>query len=86
MGNPVYFVLNACRILAYLSEGHIYSKDEGGVYGLETFPVEYHPIIRQALELYRKLNAMASFDEEAMNAFTSFLDRSISSYQHKESK
>ncbi len=86
MSNPVYFILNTCRIFAYLSKGHIYSKDEGGIYGLETFPVEYHPLISQSLELYRGLSPMMSFDENAMNAFTAFLDHYLPSYQYEERK
>ena len=51
--NPVYFVLNACRVLAYLSEGLILSKDEGGVWALSWLPPEFHPLIALALDIYR---------------------------------
>ena len=51
--NPVYFVLNACRVLAYLSEGLILSKDEGGRWGLASLPPELHPPIALALDVYR---------------------------------
>lgn len=79
MSNPVYFVLNACRIFAYLSERHIYSKDEGGIYGLETFPVEYHALISQSLALYRGLSPMMPFNEKMLDSFTAFLDQHLSS-------
>jgi len=51
--NPVYFVLNACRVLAYLSEGLILSKDEGGAWALAGLPSEFHPTIALALDIYR---------------------------------
>ncbi len=51
--NPVYFVLNACRVLAYLSEGLILSKDEGGAWALAGLPPEFHPTIALALDIYR---------------------------------
>lgn len=51
--NPVYFVLNACRVLAYLSEGLILSKDEGGAWALAGLPSEFHPTIAVALDIYR---------------------------------
>jgi streptomycin 3"-adenylyltransferase len=50
---PVYFVLNACRVLAHLSEGLDLSKDEGGVWALAGLPVEFHRTIALALDIYR---------------------------------
>ena len=81
--NPVYFVLNACRVVAYLSEGHVYSKDEGGVYGLETFPIPYHALLKQSLELYRGQRQDAPFDEKMLGSFAGFIDRRVSSHQGK---
>ncbi|HEX4204732.1 MAG TPA: aminoglycoside adenylyltransferase domain-containing protein [Ktedonobacteraceae bacterium] len=75
MSNPIYFVLNACRVAAYLSEGHVYSKDEGGIYGLEAFPAEFHALINQALQLYRGLSPAISLDERMLDGFAAFLDQ-----------
>lgn len=50
---PTYGILNACRVLAYLREGHIYSKVEGGEWGLAALPPAFHPAIRSALAAYR---------------------------------
>ena len=50
---PVYFVLNACRIHAYLAQKLICSKDEGGVYGLDALPLSFRPLLQQALDIYR---------------------------------
>lgn len=51
--NPVYGVLNLCRVRAYLDEGLVCSKDEGGVWASRTLPKEYHPLITWTLDRYR---------------------------------
>lgn len=76
--NPTYFILNACRIYAYLREGSILSKDEGGSWGLRVFPSVYHALIQQALTLYR-----SNSDEEqkylptALDSFTNYMNERI---------
>lgn len=52
MENPVYMILNLCRVLAYREEGLILSKAEGGRWGLENVPEVYRPLISQALQEY----------------------------------
>ncbi len=51
--NPVYVILNTCRTLAYLQQGKIYSKDEGGIWGLSHLDGAIQPVIEQALFQYR---------------------------------
>jgi streptomycin 3"-adenylyltransferase len=52
---PFYGVLNICRVLQLNSEDSrmVHSKDEGGEWGLTHLPELYHPLIRQALDIYR---------------------------------
>ncbi|MBQ4580869.1 MAG: DUF4111 domain-containing protein [Clostridia bacterium] len=50
--NPVYVTLNLCRVLAYLAEGAVLSKREGGEWGLTHLPEEYHPLLQSALAAY----------------------------------
>lgn len=71
---PVYFTLNACRVLAYLREGHIYSKDEGGAWGLQKLPTKLHGVVQQALETYRGNLMDAPFDETALTQFAHYMD------------
>lgn len=52
ISNPVYMVLNLCRVLACKREGLILSKKEGGEWGLRALPEKYHPLILQALGEY----------------------------------
>ncbi|HWQ16092.1 MAG TPA: aminoglycoside adenylyltransferase domain-containing protein [Roseiflexaceae bacterium] len=51
--DPVYLVLNTCRVLAYLREGLVLSKDEGGAWGLRALPEEDRPVVAAALAAYR---------------------------------
>jgi hypothetical protein len=74
---PVYFILNACRIHAYLSQQRICSKDEGGRYGLEVLPAFFHPFLQRALDLYRGHQSDDSFDEGTLTAFATWMDRAI---------
>jgi streptomycin 3"-adenylyltransferase len=50
--NPVYVTLNLCRVLAYLMEGSVLSKAEGGTWGLTHLPEKYHPLLQAALNAY----------------------------------
>ncbi len=50
--DPVYFVLNLCRVLAYLREGLVLSKADGGHWGIKALPKPFHSIIKEALRCY----------------------------------
>lgn len=50
--NPVYVILNLCRVLAALREGAVLSKAQGGAWGMANLPQEHHGVIRAALEAY----------------------------------
>ena len=50
--NPVYVILNLCRVLAAIRDGAVLSKAQGGAWGLENLPPEHHGVIRAALEAY----------------------------------
>lgn len=78
---PVYFTLNACRVLAYLREGHIYSKDEGGVWALKTLPADLHEIVEQALETYRGNMVDAPFEETALTRFAHYMEQNYAFHQ-----
>ncbi len=61
--HPVYSLLNACRTLAYLREGAILSKAEGGAWALAALPAEHRPVIADVLAAY-ECGSMA--DEAAL--------------------
>lgn len=74
---PVYFVLNACRVLAFLREGHIFSKDEGDSWGLHALPTEQRDIVAWALDMYRGTRPFATIDHAALSRFARLMEQEI---------
>lgn len=50
--NPVYFILNLCRVAAYIQDGLVLSKAQGGQWGLKHFPEKYGGLVERAIRLY----------------------------------
>ena len=48
-----YFVLNLCRVLSYLQNGIVCSKETGGLWALKHLPECWHPLLQQCLTAYR---------------------------------
>jgi len=55
LSSPFYGVLNACRILMTLAcgPGTLVSKEEGALWALQHLPTHQHPVVQQALDVYR---------------------------------
>lgn len=76
--NPVYLVLNYCRVYAYLREGPILSKDEGGGWALRELP-EHRPVVAAALAAYRgETGPAAAIDPAGLRRFADELAARIS--------
>ena len=52
INNPVYIILNLCRVLAYVKEGLILSKERGGQWGINNLPEKYRDLISRAIDNY----------------------------------
>ena len=50
--NPMYLILNLARVLAYLNDGLVLSKKEGGEWALNNVPKRYHSLIQEAMNEY----------------------------------
>ncbi len=50
--SPVYIILNLCRVLAYVQDGAILSKRDGGLWGIAHLTGEYRELIEAALKSY----------------------------------
>jgi len=50
--DPVYAILNLCRVLYYLEQGVLASKTEGGEWAMEALPDMYQPLIEASLAAY----------------------------------
>ncbi|MBP3618420.1 MAG: DUF4111 domain-containing protein [Lachnospiraceae bacterium] len=64
--NPVYVILNLCRVLSFKQEKLILSKQEGGIWGLAHVPEKYSSLIQQALDEYTSVGAMELDETEAI--------------------
>jgi len=51
--DPVYIILNLCRVMAFAKDGLCLSKAKGGEWGLAHLSEKYHALIRQALDCYQ---------------------------------
>ena len=60
LDNPVYILLNLCRVAAYVEENLILSKRQGGEWGLIHLPEKYQLLIQNALDAYRSDVVMES--------------------------
>lgn len=73
---PVYIILNLCRILAFIKESLCLSKEEGGKWGMEHLPAEYHSIVAEALACYASDKEMV-IEKEAATLFAGKMLRLI---------
>lgn len=71
-GDPVYYILNLCRVLAFLQEGRVLSKEQGGRWGEENLPAPYCDLAARAGEVYRRGGEFAS-DAGENCAFAEYL-------------
>lgn len=60
--NPVYTILNLCRVFAYKKDDLILSKKDGGNWGIKHLDKQYAGLIKNALDMYQ---GGASFALEA---------------------
>lgn len=72
--NPVYAVLNFCRIYHYLVERKISSKAEAGRWAAG-YLSQYEALIMQALHVYEGKSAQEDFDESALKDFADYLEK-----------
>jgi len=64
--NPAYAILNMCRTLAYLCEGKVLSKAEGGEWALAHLEEALHAPVRAAWEAYTGAGSLEGFDATAL--------------------
>lgn len=50
--NPVYIILNLCRVAAFLKDDLVLSKKQGGEWGINHLSSKYHVLISNALQSY----------------------------------
>ena len=73
--NTMYLTLNLARVLAYLEEKNVLSKQEGGEWGLQKLPEKYHALITEALREYR--GEEPDYDTEIAEDYAAFMLKCI---------
>jgi predicted nucleotidyltransferase len=75
--DPVYGVLNLCRVLAFIHDGRITSKAEGGRWAVRRLPASFVPLARAALDAYAQADPMRHANPEQLTAFAAYAAREI---------
>ena len=70
--NPMYLILNLARVLAYLKEKKVMSKQEGGMWALEILPERYHSLLRSALREY-EAGEDVPYDQELAKNYADYI-------------
>lgn len=73
---PVYAVLNMLRVLWYLKEGKVSSKEEAGNWGVTRLPEKLGPIVQKANESYRK-NGVEVFSEDELKRYKRYIRKEV---------
>ena len=68
LNEPVYIILNLCRVAAFLKNDLILSKKQGGEWALQNLSAQYHAFISKALQCYMQGNEM-DFDRMEAQTF-----------------
>lgn len=82
--DPVYVILNLCRVLAYKIGGLILSKQEGGRWAVDNIPTPtYRELIEAALQEYQTGEPM-SFHRSVAQEFAEYMLKQIKKYSITE--
>ena len=75
--DPLYVILNLARVLAYLEDGAVLSKKEGGEWALDRLPGKYHSLLRSALSEYTE-GSETSYDGVLAKDYAGYMLERIS--------
>lgn len=74
--NSTYIILNLCRVLAYLTENLILSKEQGGLWGATHLPARFTELIQSTLNNYLS-NKTVILDKELLYEFCDYMNSLI---------
>lgn len=77
--DPVYGILNLCRIVYFLEEGVVASKEEGELWGIENLPKDFRALILKALADYTGKVYTLNWDRAKLLRFTKYMVERINS-------
>lgn len=70
--NPVYIILNLCRVAAFLKHDLVISKKQGGEWALQNLSDKYHTLVLNALQSY-ELGTEMNIDKEEAQGFADYM-------------
>lgn len=70
--DPIYGVLNLCRVLAFIRDGVITSKAEGGDWGLQHVPAAFTSLVQAAREAYAYGEPLPPTPASHLQAFATY--------------
>jgi predicted nucleotidyltransferase len=76
---PSYFVLNSCRIYAFLLTRRIYSKDEGCAWAMRRVPQECRAVVRNARAVYRRGESKLLVSAPELRTYARWITKEIRS-------
>ena len=83
---PCYLTLNLARVLAWVTDGAVLSKQEGGEWGLRNLPERFLPAVRQALAAYGG-KTEGEYDPDVLREYAGYvLDRIPSPARQEDGK
>ena len=80
--NPMYIILNLARVLAYIKDGLVLSKKEGGEWALNNVHEIYHSLIQDALIEYAE-DRIISYDTNLARDYAKYMVEKIASEKGK---
>jgi streptomycin 3"-adenylyltransferase len=80
--NQEYFVLNLCRVLAYMQENLILSKKQGGIWGIKNLDSKFKAAIQSALNMYSS-DESVKIDKRLLSDFCDYMLRLINEGSNK---
>lgn len=80
LNNPVYYILNLCRVLYYLKEKYVSSKYEGGEWAKKILPGKYFVLTEEAINIYRGKERNTAWDERELKNFAEYMIRTINNF------
>jgi len=71
--NPVYYLLNLCRVLCFLKHGRILSKLEAGNWVIEHLPTEFRLLLKNAVGTYQDRPGIEKWNHDELIGFAGFM-------------
>ncbi|MCD6083278.1 DUF4111 domain-containing protein [Candidatus Aerophobetes bacterium] len=81
--DPIYGILNLCRVLYYLREKFVSSKYEAGIWALENLPEKFKDLIDKALLSYKEGMEVEWDNEEELQKFSNYMLKRINAEKDK---